>query len=219
MLQRRRSVCRPCSNRCRWPCSSLDPAAGICIRQSQGARACSAQPPLPVLGGQARPFSPCSGPRIRRAARTAPKNGRWRARCATASSIIDEEIEVIRPTVHPRVLGELGAGAGCGRRHHRGGRDTFLDITQRRRARKSTGESEQRLRLLIESALDFAILSLDPNGQVISWNQWRGTAARLDRERDASVGPAELIFTPEDRITQVPAAGDPRRRSKRPRHR
>ena len=51
--------------------------------------------------------------------------------------------------------------------------------------------------------MDFAIITLDTNGRVLSWNMG---AERIlgwtEKERVGST--AELIFTPEDRLTQVP---------------
>ncbi len=44
------------------------------------------------------------------------------------------------------------------------------DISERRRMEQLLRESEERLRTLVESVKDYAIIMLDPTGHVISWN-------------------------------------------------
>ncbi len=44
------------------------------------------------------------------------------------------------------------------------------DVTELKRAEEELRRSEERLRLTVESAVDYAILMLDPNGHVVSWN-------------------------------------------------
>jgi PAS domain S-box-containing protein len=44
------------------------------------------------------------------------------------------------------------------------------DVTEIKRAAEQLHQSEERLRLMVESAVDYAILMLDPNGNVVSWN-------------------------------------------------
>jgi len=44
------------------------------------------------------------------------------------------------------------------------------DITERKRAEETVRQSEEHFRLLVASVKDYAILMLDPDGHVVSWN-------------------------------------------------
>lgn len=64
-------------------------------------------------------------------------------------------------------------------------------------------QSEQRLQLLIDSALDYAIFMLDLETRIISWN--RGAERLLGWTEEEAIGRSgSLIFTPEDRRSGVP---------------
>jgi two-component system CheB/CheR fusion protein len=75
---------------------------------------------------------------------------------------------------------------------------TFIDITRRRNAEETARSSEERMRLVADSALDYAIITTDPEGVITSWS--RG-AERIFRHSavDAIGLHGDLIFTPEDR--------------------
>lgn len=80
---------------------------------------------------------------------------------------------------------------------------TFFDITERKLASMQLHESEQRLHLLIDSALDYAIFTVDLQGRILSWN--RGAERLLGWTDQEAIGrPGAMIFTPEDRGAGIP---------------
>jgi two-component system, chemotaxis family, CheB/CheR fusion protein len=80
---------------------------------------------------------------------------------------------------------------------------TFQDMTAGRRAESEVRASEERLRLLIDSVIDYAIFTIRPDGRIASWN---AGAVRLFgfTAEDAIGQPFGLLFTPEDRQAGVP---------------
>ena len=82
---------------------------------------------------------------------------------------------------------------------------TFVDVTTLRQAEGDVLTSELRLRLLIDSATDYAIFTMDAQGRIDSWNA--GAKRMWGYATEAIVGRsfAEL-FTAEDRASGIPAA-------------
>jgi two-component system CheB/CheR fusion protein len=80
---------------------------------------------------------------------------------------------------------------------------TFVDISATRRAQAQVRAGEANLRLLVESTKDFAIITLDTEGLVTSWN---GGARRMFGYSEADIigQPIDLIFTVHDRADGVP---------------
>lgn len=74
---------------------------------------------------------------------------------------------------------------------------------QLRLSEQALRDSETRLRLILESARDYAIFAMDPSGQVVSWNA--GAERLFGYSESEIIGRnAEIIFTPEDRAQGAP---------------
>jgi len=80
---------------------------------------------------------------------------------------------------------------------------TFLDISTAARAEQALRESENRYRLILESATDYAIISMDREGRVIGWNPGARNIFGWDA-REMLGRTSDIIFTPEDREAGAP---------------
>jgi two-component system, chemotaxis family, CheB/CheR fusion protein len=79
---------------------------------------------------------------------------------------------------------------------------TFHDITGRRKAESRERESEERARMLIDSALDYAIFTMTEEGVIDSWNV--GAERMFGYPADEIIGRnGDVLFTPEDRAAGV----------------
>lgn len=73
----------------------------------------------------------------------------------------------------------------------------IIDITDRKLAEKRQRASEERLRLVSESFLDFAIFTTDAEGSISSWNP--GAQKIFGYSEDEILGRnGRILFTPED---------------------
>ena len=78
-----------------------------------------------------------------------------------------------------------------------------LDMTGHKAAQEALQLSEERMRLMIESAREYAIFSTDLGRRVASWNL--GAERLLGYTEKEIVGQsADVIFTPEDRAASAP---------------
>ncbi len=77
-----------------------------------------------------------------------------------------------------------------------------LDITERAAASAALSESQERLRMVVENAREYAIFSLDPQRNITTWNS--GAEAILGWSENEILGQsADIIFTAEDRANDV----------------
>jgi len=80
---------------------------------------------------------------------------------------------------------------------------TFFDITARRQAEEQARASEARMRMVAESANDYAIITMDEEGRVTSWN--KGAEALFGYSADEMQGQStERLFVFEDIAAGVP---------------
>jgi two-component system CheB/CheR fusion protein len=80
---------------------------------------------------------------------------------------------------------------------------TFSDISDVVRARAALGRSEARYRMVVESATDYAIVSMDAERRITGWNP--GAANIFGWSEDEMIGKtADTFFTPEDRQEDIP---------------
>ncbi len=78
-----------------------------------------------------------------------------------------------------------------------------LDTSQSKLAQRALTESEERLRLVVENAREYAIVSMDLDRRIRSWNI--GATELIGYAEGEVLGePADLIFTPEDREGGAP---------------
>jgi PAS domain S-box-containing protein len=80
----------------------------------------------------------------------------------------------------------------------------FTNITERREVEQALRASEERYRVIVEEATDYAIFTTDASDRIDSWGA--GAEAVFGWRAEEVLGKSsELTFTPEDRATGIPA--------------
>ncbi|WP_036249190.1 CheR family methyltransferase [Massilia sp. BSC265] len=80
---------------------------------------------------------------------------------------------------------------------------TFFDITLRRQAEEQARLSEARMQMVADSAQDYAIITLDQDGRITSWN--KGAQTVFGWSADEMMGrTTEPLFVPEDVERGIP---------------
>lgn len=80
---------------------------------------------------------------------------------------------------------------------------TFIDISSRRRAEQQLRAGEERMRLIVDSTRDYAILTQSLDGLITSWNA--GAERIFGYSEHEMLGrPGDLLFTEEDRAASTP---------------
>lgn len=75
---------------------------------------------------------------------------------------------------------------------------TFVDVTALHRAEENVRKGEERLRVAAETTKDYAILTIDEDGSITSWNL--GARRIFGYEEKEMLGkPYETLFTPDER--------------------
>jgi PAS domain S-box-containing protein len=113
------------------------------------------------------------------------------------------EFRVVRPDGAVRWLrdqGDVFGEAGGPSRRMTG---ACVDITDLKLAEAAVREREERLRLIVTSVTDYAILTLDTDRRVTSWSP--GAEAVFGYPQAEILGRSgDLLFTPEDRAADAP---------------
>jgi two-component system, chemotaxis family, CheB/CheR fusion protein len=82
---------------------------------------------------------------------------------------------------------------------------TFIDISQRRQAEGMIQHNQAWLQLVVDSVVDHAIMTLDPEGRIKTWNP--GAVQIFQYTAEEAIGqPFAMLFNDEDRAAGVPAA-------------
>ncbi|MCL9997945.1 MAG: PAS domain S-box protein [Erythrobacter sp.] len=109
---------------------------------------------------------------------------------------VHSEYRIIRPDGEVRwILDRCFPMPDGGRRLSAG---VASDITERKMVESALRSSEERLRLVVEGARDYAIFTIDPEGRVVDWYSGAERVFGYSADEIRGYG-AECLYTPEDR--------------------
>jgi two-component system CheB/CheR fusion protein len=121
----------------------------------------------------------------------------------SGAAVLDEQVEIITPAGTRRVLSISSAPVTDDAGEVIAAVAAFWDLTQLKDAEAALQDSERRLRLIVESAQDFAILMLDITGNVTAWNS--GAVHMFGWTEAEMLGrPGAAIFTTADQEAGAP---------------
>jgi PAS domain S-box-containing protein len=121
---------------------------------------------------------------------------------ALETGTLDLQVRVLRPDGDVRWIHDLGRVYydDCRRPQRMAG--VTVDVTERKDVDALLLASEERMRLLLDSAADYAIFSTDADGRIQSWNA--GAERIIGYTAEEAVGRhAGIIFTPADRARRA----------------
>ena len=118
-------------------------------------------------------------------------------------TIVGEQIEVLGPQGARSIVSVSSAAVRDNAQKVVAAVGAFWDITQLKTTERALRDSERRLRLIIESSDDFAIMMLDTDGLVTSWSP--GAERILGWTQDEMIGQSVArIFNAADRDAHAP---------------
>jgi PAS domain S-box-containing protein len=112
-------------------------------------------------------------------------------------SVYSEEFRVVLPDTSTRWMTGYGqvVEEENGRATHMSG--VMYDSTERRAAEEALRESEERFRILVEGAKDYAMFLMDTDRRIVHWNS--GAERIFGYAKEEAIGQSgDMIFTPED---------------------